>query len=109
MAHYYSEENSRRDNEFFNFLNNDEEEIQEEYWRTVQGFPNPYDKEFYDYVEQHKNIRFSSNFKIARQEMKEVRHKMYADPMHESIPTLPCKKFTSRLLLELGLSFLDSM
>ena len=79
------------------------------HWDFVQGHPNPYGKEFYDYVQAHKNIKFSSNPEIAKKEMKEVNYKMHADSMHNDIPTLPCEKSTFRLMLELGLSFLDGI
>jgi len=83
--------------------------ITNEYWKVIQGHPNPYDKEFYDYVKAHKNIKFSSHPEIARKEMKEVRYKMYADPMHEDIKTLPCEKSTGRLLLELFFGLLENL
>ena len=60
-------------------------------------------------MEKHKFIKFSSDPRVAKKEMKEVNYKMHADPMHDDIPTLLCEKSTVRILLELGLSFLDSI
>jgi len=82
--------------------------VNKKYWEFVQGHPNPYGKEFYDYVQKHDFIKFSSNPEIARKEMREINYKMHANPMYDDIPTLPCEKSTFRLLLELALSLLDN-
>ena len=116
IGHYFGSlkkrvelQNSEEYEQYLESLDVDLKNKEEKYWDFVQGHPNPYGKEFYDYVESHKNIKFSSNPEIARKEMKEVNYKMHADPMHEDIPTLLCEKSTVRILLELGLSLLDSI
>jgi len=81
----------------------------EEYWDFVQGHPNPYGKEFYDYVETHDFIKFSSNPEIAKLEMKEINYKMHTNPNYDDVKTLPCEKSTSRLILELFVSLLDGI
>jgi len=110
VSKFYSDKYKDSYYETLESLNISRDKVEvKKYWEYVQGHPNPYGKKFYDYVEKHKNIKFSSNPEIAKKEMKEVNYKMYADPMHEDVPTLPCEKSTFRLLLELGLSLLDSI
>ena len=86
----------------------EDDEKQIKYWDYVQGHPNPYGKEFFDYVEAHRFIKFSSNPEIARQEMREVNYKMHADLNHEDIRTLSCEKSNFRLMIEMFLNVLDN-
>jgi len=111
VSNFYSERDKESYLEYLDSLGIDRTKIEnsKQYWDFVQGHPNPYGKEFYDYVQKHDFIKFSSNPEIARKEMKEINYKMHANPMFDDIPTLPCEKSTFRLLLELGLSLLDSI
>jgi len=88
---------------------NSKEVDSEQYWDYVQGHPNPYGKEFYDYVKAHKDIKFSSDPEIAEKEMMEVNYKMHTDPMNENTKTLLSEKSTGRILLEMFLGFLDNI
>ena len=76
-------------------------------WEYIQGYPNPYGKEFYDYVKQHKNIKFSKNPKTARIEMRELAYKIHACPTEKDLPTTLCEKSLGRLLIEFLLDLPD--
>lgn len=81
---------------------NVEKETKEEpYWKYIQGHLNPYGKELYDYVEEHKNIKISKDEVFAAKDLKELDYKIRSDKDNLEIPTLLCEKSFPRMLFEL--------
>lgn len=81
---------------------------QTEYWRTIQGHHNPYDKEFYDYVMSHDYINFGNDEKLAQEQMRMLHSKLEREPMFADVRNLPCEKSTGRLALELIADWIEN-
>jgi len=106
---YISDEEHQKRLKYIDSLGKQKDkEDNQEYWRTIQGHPNPYDKEFYDYVEAHKNIKFSSDPKVAMEEMRQIKYKIYVYSKEEDRKMFPCEKSNGRLILELVSSILEN-